>query len=302
MNEKPLTTEEAQKLRSYYQDKFDNICAHMNSGQYPELEKLLNPKWKDRVKKWLASIQPGQVTPPRQLHHLINALADGGSPPFHIGVDVLEKRLRVVRDIVRAQGKTKLYRSTLKQLIVDNADQVHASLFEITILYALIGIDPHLELYPTVGTGNNNVEAKISLGQRDIFCECAVRGYSPPLDNRQGAIDPYAAPVKMVEATLLKKMGPNGQLTHVAENHPTVLLTCVGFDIFHSTYITEMKRRITATSCSASIIFERYHCNSFAVVLNSASPNQLQGEEIQIIINGLKQQLKSSLINNIYYT
>lgn len=300
MNERdrPLSVEQAESYRAFLRDGLIRICNQLDQHPetYPELARLLNSDWRNRIEEWIASVQAGKPDPPTQLHHLFYALADERHPQFYFGLDVLEERMQVVSAAVKRQGKTKKYKSTPRQLVANHANQVHTALLEISVLYALIKADPDTKLYPQVGEDGNDVEASISPAGRDIYCECAGRGYSPRLDERQGAIDPRAAPIAMVEATLLKKLGQEGQLTHVAEDHPTILFTCIGFDGLDTYYVQAMKEGLASTPCSAAVIFTRYHCGSFTMLLNEASPHPLREREVEAVKASLVQHLGSRFL------
>ena len=140
------------------------------------------------------------------------------------------------------------------------------------------------------------MEASISPAGRDIYCECTGRGYSPRLDGRQGAIDPCAAPVAMVEATLVKKLRPDGQLSHVAKDHPTILFTCVGFDVLDTYYVEAVSEGLASTPCSGVVLFARYHCGSFTMLLNETSPHPLRESEVNAVKAGIIQHLGSRFL------
>ena len=100
----------------------------------------------------------------------------------------------------------------------------------------------------------------------------------------------------MVEATLLKKLAPDGQLGIVAKEYPTVLFTCIGFDGFHHTYIDQLKGKISLTACSAVVLFERYHCKAFKIIVNDESPHSLTEKELRIVEQGLRKHIPSDYL------
>jgi hypothetical protein len=291
-DEKNITAEELQQIMKDRLDSLDTLLAYIseNKNEYPELNGLLNSEWEKQVRNSINSMTVEDPSAGNESFHLLSALTYySRGPEFWIKPIILEKRLQRIRK----QAKNGREYNKIKGDLVSNyANQIHGALFELAVLSVLLEIDSSANLHVRVGNSGKNVDAVITVDGREIYCECTIRGYSTH-DHYQGPSDPYQRPCLMVKNTLDVKCGKDGQLALVANDHPTVLFTCVGFDIMTEHYDPVIQNALELTKCSMMIVFDRYHCEKFKVFTNSESPKELTNREIEKIEKGLIQYLGS---------
>lgn len=140
-------------------------------------------------------------------------------------IQEIEDGLRLIEPLARAAGKTDSYRETPRRLSIRSMDQINqteSAIFEIVVLRGLIraassaGIK--IELYPNVGGGRSNVEARLWIDGRWCYVEAKALGYTKKLPGARGqrvgamSIDAMTTPI----TTALKEKTTDGkQLTCV---------------------------------------------------------------------------------------
>ena len=155
-------------------------------------------------------------------------------------IQEIEDGLSLIEPLARAAGKTDSYRETPRRLSIrsmDQINQIESALFEIVVLRGLIraassaGIK--IELYPNVGNGKSNVEARLWIDGRWCYVEAKALGYTTNLPGARGqrvgamSIDSMTAPIT---TALEEKTTGDKQLACVPAGEPAlVFLAQKGF-------------------------------------------------------------------------
>jgi hypothetical protein len=148
-------------------------------------------------------------------------------------IQEIEDGLALIEPLARAAGKTDSSRETPQRLAIrsmDQINQIESAIFEIVILRGLIraassaGIK--IELYPNVGTGKSNVEARLWIDGRWCYVEAKALGYTKNMPGAQGqrvgamSIDSMTAPIAKA---LEEKTTGGKQLACVSPGEPAVV-------------------------------------------------------------------------------
>ncbi len=202
---------------------------YLLASDYSELKHVVTEDWFRRVRKVISNSDRKNLD---GIFYLFRILRDSlmGVPVASISPEDLNTRLLTIRDVADKQGKLRGFKKTRRELRAPQENQVLASIFEIIILSDLINSEVEIDLYPKVGEGNRDVEAKIKIDNRWIFVEAKAIGYSKS--------DPHGPYVSQcidkiqyqVERALESKLAVGQQLALVAESTPTVLMISLGFN------------------------------------------------------------------------
>lgn len=146
----------------------------------------------------------------------------------------IEDGLALIEPLARAGRKTVSFRETPLRLPTEEMDQINqieSAIFEIAILRGLIracsGAGIKIDLYPRVGNGGSNVEARLWIDGRWCYIEAKALGYTKNMPGANGArvgsmsIESMTAPITRA---LDEKTSKGKQLGAVPDGEAAVLL------------------------------------------------------------------------------
>lgn len=141
----------------------------------PHLSKQLDDAWLQQVSAAINSIGTGYSFGDN-VFHLFRTICDEGGL-----LEKLDQSLALIEPIAQAQNKLRPYKKTLKDLKSNQANQIEAALFELVVVGNIIRQceKGSLAIYPRVGTGNSDIEAKVYIEKRWCNIEAKLFGYSP---------------------------------------------------------------------------------------------------------------------------
>lgn len=219
---KTLSLEEYKILKLREVHQLENHVTSLS-----ELRFVLNESWFRRVTDVINSWDD-QRKIDDGAYNLFRILSDELQPAL------LNKRLSIVEALAREQNRLRPYRKTRGELASAQTNQVLGSLFEINILSAAISSCSSIELFPMIGNGGSDVEAKIEIEGRPIYVEAKTLGYSEhdvatPFDVHAGAHS-VDSMMKQIFDALNEKLAKGRQLHVLSANFPTVLFLALGFN------------------------------------------------------------------------
>lgn len=205
----------------------------------------------------------------------------------------IEDGLALIGPLARAEGKIDSFRETPLRLPtkdMDQINQIESAIFEIVILRGLIracssaGIK--IELYPRVGGGKSNVEARLWIDGRWCYIEAKALGYTKNLPGANGArvgstsVESMTAPITRA---LDEKTTQGKQLGAVPDGESAVLF------LAQKGFLDRKIARSTAhdfiaskpTSLSAALLFGSAFCRTAPdLVACSEAARPLTAKEI----------------------
>lgn len=193
-----------------------------------------SPRLMDFLKTWPDAVE-GHIEAMKSdlkisdaAYHLFRIFRDE-----HGLIQEIEDGLRLIEPLARAAGKTASYRETPRRLptrSMDQINQIESAIFEIIILRGLIraasSVELKIDLYPNVGTGKSNVEARLWIDGRWCYVEAKALGYTKNMPGAQGqrvgamSIDSMTAPIAKA---LEEKTTGGKQLACVPAGEPSVV-------------------------------------------------------------------------------
>ena len=222
-----------------------------------ELKTVLNRTWFDRVKKVI--IRWDNRT----------KIGDGAFNLFRILTEeldpkILNQKLKNIEEISREQRKLRSYRKTRGELASVQTNQILGSLFEVNIVYAAIQSCSTVELFPVVGNGGSDVEAKLVIYERPLFIEAKALTYSNHdigAKNTTGVgCHSINSMIKQIEDALREKSAKGKQLGPLSEKYPTVLFLALGFNADQY-----------SGSWGIESFFQKYNSNVSSVILTGSA-------------------------------
>lgn len=254
-----------------------------------ELKRVINQSWLTRMLDEVGSWQVRYFTIGDKGFHLYDILDKNNTTPRSINPLELERRLQFIAKLARSQQISSSYTSTLKSLKERDAKNIIAAIFEVNVLSSLIECGIQVELYPNVGDGNKDVEARVSLANRWIYIEAKAITFSPR-DEEEGSVSVHQMMLQ-VKSSLDAKLGENKQLSLVEQYHPTVLCLSLGNYANHLTAKFEIERYflLEGTNVSMVILFDSAFCNYFQFFENTNSTKPLTEDERQHLESCLRK-------------
>jgi len=226
---------ETSQIKNYKKIGLDQLQElEKNISSLKELRFVLNESWFNRVREVISSFDDHlQITD--EAYNLFRILLNDLNPIL------LNERLEKVESISCAQSRLRSYRKTRGELASTQTNQILGSLFEINIVYAAVQSCPSVEVFPKVGKGGSDVEAKLIIDNRPVFIEAKALTYSKhdvtaskydvtaPFSGYAGShsIDSM---IKQIYDALNEKLAKGKQLQIVSKIFPTVLFLSLGFN------------------------------------------------------------------------
>lgn len=223
-----LSVEDYKKVRLNAVYELEKNVSSLN-----ELIFVLNKSWFRRVRAGINSWN-NQLSWDKQpkiddgAFDLFNKLSREFNPAL------LNERLQKIEAISRQQNKLRSYRKTRGELASSQTNQVLGSLFEINIVYAAIQSCSSAEVFPKVGKGGSDVEAKVIIDNRPIFIE--AKALTPSKHDIGAPYSGYVGThsvdsmIKQIYDALNEKLAKGKQLHILSKNFPTVLFLALGFN------------------------------------------------------------------------
>ena len=231
----------------------------------PELRYVVNRSWADRVRNVITKWGPERRFDDGA-YNFFRILTDHRLPipAPSITPRELDRRLQAIASLARSQRRNADYPKTRGELASKQNNQMLAALFETNILVRLIEAIPNgVELFPRVGPGHQNVEARVNIRGQWIYVEAKAIGYSK-FDFR-GPVGSVSIPSmkQQVREALDSKLGEGSQLRLVPPSTRSVLCLALGF---HADYISagwEIDDFLSQDTSHVSCIFlsESAHIN-----------------------------------------
>lgn len=198
-----------------------------NVASWSELRFVLNESWFKRVKAVINNWDDRRKIDDGA-YNLFRILSEDLSPI------ILNKKLKKVESISREQSKLRSYRKSRGELASVQINQILGSLFEINIVYAAVQSCSSAEVFPKVGKGGSDVEAKVIIDNRPIFIE--AKALTP---SRHDIAAPYSgyvgthsvdSMIKQIYDALNEKLAKGKQLQILSKDFPIVLFLALGFN------------------------------------------------------------------------
>ena len=265
------------------------------AADLPELQYVVNRSWVERVQNAIATSDAGTY-PDDACYAFFHILTDHRLPfavPC-IAPEDLDRRLQAVASLARAQQKTSEYRKTRGELASRQNNQVLGALFEINVLDRLIhAAAGSIELFPAVGSGGQNVEARVNADGRWIYVEVKAIGsskFDPRGRSGSGSVDSM---VRQVKLALDSKLGPGSQLRAVSSSYPTVLCLSLGFLADRHSGAWALDEFLTEDTSQVSCIFlaESVYCNLGMRPFQNSQPFRLSPAEWELFRSALDVDL-----------
>jgi hypothetical protein len=256
-----------------------------NVASWSELRFVLNESWFKRVKAVINNWDD-RLKVDDGAYNLFRILSEDLSPI------ILNKRLVKVEALSREQSKLRSYRKTRGELASTQTNQILGSLFEINILYAAVQSCSSVEVFPKVGKGGSDVEARLIVDTRPLFIEVKALTYSKhdvstPY-NGYVATHPVNSMVKQIYDAVNEKLAKGKQLQILSENFPTVLFLALGFnaDEISGPWGIELYYQEQQSNISSVFIFGSALCrNQMKAFPNEFSSFYLSGKELEFFEN-----------------
>jgi hypothetical protein len=254
-------------------------------ASWSELRFVLNESWFKRVKAVINNWDD-RLKVDDGAYNLFRILSEDLSPI------ILNKRLVKVEALSREQSKLRSYRKTRGELASTQTNQILGSLFEINILYAAVQSCSSVEVFPKVGKGGSDVEARLIVDTRPLFIEVKALTYSKhdvstPY-NGYVATHPVNSMVKQIYDAVNEKLAKGKQLQILSENFPTVLFLALGFnaDEISGPWGIELYYQEQQSNISSVFIFGSALCrNQMKAFPNEFSSFYLSGKELEFFEN-----------------
>lgn len=193
------------------------------------LREIMDADWVKRIHEVIDSIAPDYSFTDNAFQ-LFRLLHDEGL------LQRLDESIAILAPIASKQNKLRPFRETEAKLKSKEANQIEAAVFEFIVLgsFAMLCAAEYFEilLYPTVGTGNSNIEAKIQIDSRWCNVEAKLFGYSPhdvspQVDNF--VMDPQGT-IDRVRRAIIGKVSSGMQLAITPADEPSILCMVPGYD------------------------------------------------------------------------
>ena len=263
----------------------DDLCSC--ASRHRELKRVINDYWKIRIQHIVSSwgreraFQDGG-------YNFYRILTDGSISP-----EELEQKLCIVADLAKRQQKNREYRKTRGELRSKQDNQVLAALFEINILSSLIERVSNVDLFPSVGSGGQNVEARINVDNRWVYVEAKALGYSRSDPCGRVGTMSVESMMRQVRTALLCKLEEDKQLGQVAKANPAILCLALGFKADKHTGSWEIEDFLSESISNVSrvFLFESSFCKvGMKAFVNQRSTLQLTTKEMQTFTHAFSRQ------------
>lgn len=243
--------------------ELDELC--QCASTLPELRYVVDQSWVGRVRHIITTWEVDRKFNDGA-YNFFRILTDHRLPipVSSITPEELDQRLQVIASLARCQKKNDDYRKTRGELASSQNNQILGALFEVNLLARLIAALPHdVELFPRVGLGNQNVEARVNVSERWIYVEAKAIGYSK-FDFRDpvGSVSVPSMKQQLRDA-LDFKLGEGSQLRLVPPSNPSVLCLSLGFHADHISGSWAIDEFLSEDTSQFSCIFmaESAFCN-----------------------------------------
>jgi hypothetical protein len=144
-------------------------------------------------------------------------------------------------------------------------------LFEINILSGIIVSCESVEIYPQVGSGGQDVEAKLKVDDRAIFAEAKSFGYSNYDPAGRVGVHSIDSMQRQIVDGLNAKLSPDKQLFELSIKYPTVLLLSLGFnaDIHSCSWAIESYYAECSSNVSLILVFGSALCRGMMMAFHN---------------------------------
>jgi hypothetical protein len=223
----------------------------------PELSYVIDKNWTKRIKNVVVSWGPERKFNDGGYNFFRDLTGCIPIVPPSIKPEDLDHRLQSIERVARAQRKIKDYKKTRNELGSEQINQILGALFEINILSTLIEAAPTtVELYPKVGNGNKNVDARVNVDGRFVYVEAKAIGCSKyDRHSNYVGLHSFDSMSQQIREALNSKLGEDKQLRLAASSAPTVLCLSLGFNADNFFSSTEIKNYLSYDTTNVSCVF-----------------------------------------------